>query len=109
LDDCILMRKLVTIYLSAALFFGIFLVSQPIVLTYLNCKNYSSIYLENNSLPAEENTEKTEKEFAAIHNTSLFDVSNLTEITKNELFLRNERCGHLFTPSILVPPPEEFV
>lgn len=103
------MRKLVTIYLSAAFFLGIFFVSQPLFLTCLNLKNYSSIYSENNSLPIEENTEKTEKEFAVIHYASLFDVSSLTEITKDELVLRDEQCGHLFTPSILVPPPEEFV
>lgn len=103
------MRKLATIYLSAAFFFGIFLFSQPILFTSLGFKNYSSVYSENNSIPAEENTEKTEKEFATIHYTSLFDVSNLTEIVRDELFLRNERCGHLYTPTIQVPPPEEIV
>jgi hypothetical protein len=100
------MKILATIYLSVALLFGIFLVSQPILLTYINGTNHSSIYSENNSIPAEESTEKNEKEITSIHYASFFDIAGPAKIIKEKIFIRDEQCGHLFTPSILVPPPE---
>ena len=102
------MKNISTIYLSAIFFFGVFLFSQPIMIIWFNLTNYSTICTEKKSLPVEENTEIAEKEFATNQHGTLFAIARPVAIVNVKLFIQDEQYGHLFIPSILVPPPERI-